>query len=218
MTISLFTRCRSVALPPRLGAVLALTAFLSLGAGARDARALVITTPTYYAEFAFTFDTTLSLPIGSATLLGSGVLDAKRLSTDPAGQWLVYNVTGGSLFIKTSEASGYYGLGYASPNTFPTPTGNDNLVFPYASAPHQLDSLGITFALTTPIFPTIAYLNIKDPPETYNFSIGTPDGDFFTGGTGAFQAPGPTPGAGLAAFAFLLLAGAAGRARGLLAR
>lgn len=130
MTISLFTRCRSVALPPRLGAVLALTAFLSLGAGARDARALVITTPTYYAEFAFTFDTTLSLPIGSATLLGSGVLDAKRLSTDPAGQWLVYNVTGGSLFIKTSEASRTMASATPRRTLFRPPPATTTLCFP----------------------------------------------------------------------------------------
>lgn len=209
MTISIFTRYRRVALPPRLGAILALTALVSLGAGARDARALVAITT--YADFAFKFDA--SLPGG--TLSGSGVLEAERTYTDPVGQWTVYDVTGGSVTATpTGGIARTYTLAYAPPGAFPTSPGNDNLLFPLAYP--QLDNSGLTFTVQFRSI-TVGYLNITDPNGGYNFNIGGRT-ENTTSGSGTFQAPSPTPGTGLLAFAFLMLAGTATRARELLAR
>jgi hypothetical protein len=219
MTISLFAKTFGVARLPRLGAILALTAFLSIGASARDAHAALVVTS--YADFAFKFEAVLTAPIlGSVTLTGSGILNAERTGVNPAQPWLVDNVTDGLLHVgAVTGGSGLnFTLSYATPNTFPSPIGNDNLLFPWASPPNQLDLQGITFLVeegTT----TVGYLNITDPPSFNTFSAESViEGGGSASGAGVFQvAPGPTPGTGVAAFAFLLLAGAAARARGLLA-
>jgi len=219
MTISLFAKPLRIALSPRLGAILALSAFLSLGIGPRDARALLAVKT--YADFGFSFDAVFSVPLwGSIFAKGSGVLNAERTYSDPAGQWLIDGVTNGVLLVGSSGGKALLAtLAYAPPNTYPTTNGNDNLVFPGASPPHQLDSYGITFAVEDGST-ILGFLNITDPPQTYTFNaISEINGGGSASGSGTFQAaPGPTPGTGLLAFAFLMLAGAATRARGLLAR
>ena len=211
MTISLFAKRLRVALSPRLGAILALTAFLSLGAGARDAHALI--TLASNANFAFSFDAVFT----AGTITGSGVLKAERTFTDPVGQWTVYDVTGGSVTVTpTGGTAKAYTLAYAPPNTYPTPIGNDNLLFPWTHP--QLDAQGITFAVEAGA-KLLGYIYVTDPPNFYNFQAATPDGQNFSSGFGIFQvAPGPAPGTGLAAFVLLILAGAVTRTRGLLRR
>ena len=155
MTISLFAKRLRVALSPRLGAILALTAFLSLGAGARDAHALI--TLASKADFAFSFDALLT----AGTITGSGVLKAERTFTDPVGQWTVYDATGGSVTVTpTGRTAKAYTLAYAPPNTYPTPIGNDNLLFPWTHP--QLDPQGITFAVEAGAN-LLGYIYITDP-------------------------------------------------------
>ncbi len=61
MTISPFTRRLKAALPPRLGAMLALTSFLLLGAGAESTRAAVcLSCDPVTQDFYFKFNAVLT--------------------------------------------------------------------------------------------------------------------------------------------------------------
>jgi hypothetical protein len=175
----------------RLGAIVALTAFLAFGAGARASE-----TPIY---FSFSAD----LPRGSIT--ASGILETQPL--------------GGGVYEATSVMSGGIDFVPAAPTTetmstlslFPVDgfNGNDNLLL-FDGAGSFLTFDGISFSA-----PMIGDLIIRARTGgDYAFTT-----DFAGRGTGTFFAtPGPAPGTGLAGFALLILAGAAARARGRLAR
>jgi len=204
------------ALSLRLGAILALTAFLALGAGAKDAQAAECTEcgpPPVIQDFYFNFSATLD----GGSISGGGMLMAQQQSP---GVWLVTDATGALNLIPPNPVTpaSMYSLNLLPPNTWPPnpiwPSSpivpnNDNLLIIYGTAA-QLTNQGISFAVGD----GFGNLNIADPPFSYNVTT-----DFAGTGTGSFFAtPGPTPGTGLAGLAFLILAGATARARGLLAR
>jgi hypothetical protein len=191
----------------RLCAIVALTTFFALGAGAgaRDAHAAQAA-PTQ--DFYFNFSATLT----GGAISGSGILEAEPQSP---GVWLVTDATGVLNFYPPIPV--YPPVPIYPPDPFrllppngfpPTPfVPNDNLLILNGAAA-QLTSGGISFAVGD----GLGNLNIADG----NYSFTT---DFAGSGTGSFFAtPGPTPGTGVLGLAFLILAGVAARARGLLAR
>ena len=203
MTISFFTKSRRVALSPRLGAMLALTALLSFGAGAKDARAAVCVEcgpPPLIQDFYFSFNAILD----GGSVSGGGALVAQQQTP---GVWLVTGAFG-SLDYVTPSLDRVYGLNLRPTDPqFPTDPirNNDNLLL--FGGGLQLTDHGVTFTVGD----GFGLLNIAD--GAYVFTS-----DFAGAGTGSFLAsPGPAPGTGLAGVALLLLAGAVARARGLLA-
>ncbi len=181
---------------PRLGATAALTVTLLT---ALSAPAFAINVPPRTKDFNFSFSGSVS---GGGTIFGSGVLVAKPYGSP--GEWLVTNVLNGALDIAGFPLS----LTWVAPGAY---LNNDNLLFPNLSP--QLDNFGISFDVAN----GAGYLNLSDPPMTYNFSLDLL-GATFTGAASFQATPGPAPGTGMAGLGFLILAGAAARARGLLAR
>jgi hypothetical protein len=201
---------RGGALSPHLGAILALAIFFALGAGAKDAYAAICISgpsclpppPPVTQDFAFSFYGSLA---GGGSISGGGILVTQQQSP---GEYLVTNVLDGALnYVPSLAEDPIYSLTYVSPGTY---LNNDNLLFPYSYP--QLDPQGISFNVGN----GAGYLNLSDPPgNNYTFDIG---GATFNGPVNFQVTPGPTPGTGLLGFAFLILAGAAARARGLVAR
>jgi len=198
------------ALPPRLGAILALSVFLTLGAGARDANAAIVIEKTQ--NFGFSFDAPLG---GGGYLDGSGVLTAQQPLLSVSNVWTGVQANGELSYAPSSSVlPSIYSLSLAPPGTF---NNNDNTLY-YPPTPNYVDTQGITFDVFQGNT-LVGYLNIHDPQGSYTINLVDPNLNPIAGGSGNFQAtPGPTPGTGLLALAFLMLAGVAARARGLLAR
>jgi hypothetical protein len=214
MSISRVFATGSATLSPRLGA-LALSAVL---AGAASAPALANdvgpTRPPLEKDYHFSFSAELS----DGFISGSGVLVTGPLASlpnylVPPGARQVTTIKGGTATY-TPDAPGSsasdYNLTLIPVDTYPTPSGvpalsNDNIYVPKGNS--QLDNYGISFAVGA-----LGDINIAD--GSYNFTS-----TFAGNGTGNLQtSPGPTPGTGLLALTFLMLAGAVARARGFLAR
>ena len=190
-------------LSPRLSAMVALTALLAFGAGAHAGEAL----PTQ--DFYFSFNADLT----DGSISGGGTLMAQEQTP---GLWLVTGATGGLRFTPpdpciskgiSSAACGLtksFSLSYLDPMSY---MNNDNYLLIYGTG-----SLLTVYGIALQVGDGFGSLNIAD--GSYNFTT-----TFAGTGTGSFFAtPGPAPGTGLAGFAVLILAGAAVRARGLLAR
>jgi hypothetical protein len=189
----------------RSGALTALTVIFASGLGSRASALQVIPGP--YVNFNFSFGGSL---VGGGSVSGYGTLNTQE-TTPTSGEYNIYNVSNGVLIYSPSPTSyvsaGTYSLSLAPLGSFNT---NDNVLF-VPGNPNFLDSYGVSFI----VGPNLGYLNIAD--GNYNFATNFGDGGADTG-SGGFNAPGPVPGAGLASLAFLILAAAATKARGFLAR
>jgi hypothetical protein len=172
---------------------------------------------------------------GSATLVAQErpVVVPASAGAPSYSLWSVTQVLDGTLAYQPSSGigAGDYSLAFTPPHggifaTVPSPYSNDNLLY-YPGNPDFLDSLGIGFNVLQSI-PfnvlgrteyeniNVGYLVISD--GNYNLSTNILGSNGTATGVNVNLAPGSTPGTGPLGLAFLMLAGAAARARGLLAR